>query len=92
MKLMVQSYLKAYEVLGNRLYRAKAEDFANALLAVQEMHNGEYPTYLVRPTSTGKFETVQNAWINCGVYTARSVLALGKELSKGAPGARRNAR
>jgi maltose/maltodextrin transport system substrate-binding protein len=90
--LMVQCYLKAYEVTGNKLYRAKAEDVANALLVVQEMHNGEYPTYLLRPTSTGEFEAVQNVWINCGVYTARSVLALGKALSNGAPGARRNAR
>jgi len=90
--LMVQCYLEAYEVTGNKLYRAKAEDVANALLVVQEMHNGEYPTYLLRPTSTGEFERAQNIWINCGVYTARSVLAPGKALSKGAPGARRNAR
>jgi len=65
---------------------------ANALLVVQEMHHGEYPTYLLRPTSTGEFERVQNVWINCGVHTARSVLALGKALNKGTPGARRNAR
>ena len=71
---LIQTYLKAYHSTGRMIHLAKAIDLANTLLAVQELHHGEYPTYPMLPTEDGKWEATQNVWINCGVGTARAVL------------------
>lgn len=78
---LILTYLKAWQATGNSLYMAKAKDLANALLIAQELHKGEYPTYLLEPSEDGSFEFTQNIWINCGVYTMRSVMRLAEALN-----------
>ena len=77
---LIDTYIKAWQSTGNKLYIAKAKDLANGLLHAQEKHQGEYPTYLLSPSADGSFEFTQNIWINCGVYTIRSVMHLSDAL------------
>ncbi len=82
---LIETFLKAYQATGNKTYLAKAKELANTLLYTQKKHNGEYPTYLIPPSDDGKFEEVQNTWINCGVYTLRTVMRLSEALMAEAP-------
>jgi len=77
---LILTYIKAWQATGNEVCMAKARDLANTLLIAQELHNGEYPTYLLEPSNDGAFELTQNIWINCGVYTMRSVMRLAEAL------------
>ena len=77
---LIRTYLKAYRSTGRTIHIAKAIDLANTMLAIQELHHGEYPTYPMLPTEDGKWEATQNVWINCGVGTARAVLELADVL------------
>jgi hypothetical protein len=79
---LILTYIKAWQATGNKLYLAKAKDLANALLIAQKMHKGEYPTYLLTPSADGALEFTQNIWINCGVYTIRSVMRLSEALKE----------
>ena len=76
---MIEVYRTAYDKTGKILYLAKALDLANALLYVQDPGSGHYPTYLV----TNLLD--QEGWINCMVYTARTILELDKYLMKISP-------
>jgi hypothetical protein len=53
---------------------------ANALLVVQDLHQGEYPTYPMLPTTDGAWERTQNVWFNCGVGAIRAVNELAAAL------------
>ena len=69
---MIGVFRKAYQVTGNALYLAKAMDLANCILHVQDPESGHYPTYLVSNLLD------QEGWINCMVYTARTILELSE--------------
>jgi maltose/maltodextrin transport system substrate-binding protein len=74
----VDVYVKAYRATGKKLYLAKARDLANTVLVVQKMHKGEYPTFLVPPTSDGEFERRGSLWINCAQHVAAVLMELAK--------------
>lgn len=74
----VDVYVKAYRATGQKLYLAKARDLANTVLVVQEMHKGEYPTFLVPPTPDGEFEQRGSVWINCAQHVAAVLTELAK--------------
>ena len=78
---LIRTYVKAFRQSGKTLHLAKAIDLANALLVVQELHGGEYPTYPVLPTADGAWERTQNVWFNCGVGALRAVNELAEALS-----------
>jgi len=78
---LIETFLKAYEATGKAIYLAKSKDLANTLLLVQTKHQGDYPTYLIPPSPDGKFEKIQNSWINCGVYTIRAIMRLSDALT-----------
>ena len=73
---MINAFRSAYDHTGNILYLAKAIDLANAILHVQDPESGHYPTYLV----SNLLE--QEGWINCMVYTARTIMEFGDYLSQ----------
>jgi maltose/maltodextrin transport system substrate-binding protein len=77
---MIEVYRKAYDKTGKILYLAKALDLANTLLHVQDPGSGHYPTYLVNNLLD------QEGWINCMVYTARTILELDRYLNDISPG------
>jgi hypothetical protein len=77
---MIDIYRQAYDKTGKILYLAKALDLANTLLHVQDPGSGHYPTYLV----TNLLD--QEGWINCMVYTARTIMELDRYLSEISPG------
>jgi hypothetical protein len=72
---MIEVFRAAFEKTGEMLYLAKAIDLANGIVHAQNKVTGHYPTYLV----TSLLE--QEGWINCMVYTARTILELGDYLS-----------
>lgn len=76
---MINVYLTAFDKTGKILYLAKALDLANTLLHVQDPVSGHYPTYLV----TNLLD--QEGWINCMVYTARTILEMDQYLNKISP-------
>jgi hypothetical protein len=78
---LIRTHVKAFRQSGRMIHLAKAMDLANALLVVQELHHGEYPTYPMLPTSDGAWERTQNVWFNCGVGTIRAVNELAAVLS-----------
>jgi hypothetical protein len=73
---MIEVFRSAYEKTGNILYLAKAIDLANGILHAQNPETGHYPTYLVSNLLD------QEGWINCMVYTARTIMELGEYLSE----------
>ena len=77
---LIETFANAYRATGNEVYLAKSRDLANTLLLTQQKHQGDYPTYIIPPSKDGKFEDVQNTWINCTVYTIRSVMRLSELL------------
>ena len=77
---MIEVYRAAYEKTGKILYLAKALDLANTLVHVQDKVTGHYPTYLVDNLLD------QEGWINCMVYTARTILELDQCLKDISPG------
>jgi maltose/maltodextrin transport system substrate-binding protein len=77
---LIRTYIQAFRQSGRNIHLAKAIDLANVLLVTQELHQGEYPTYPVQPTSDGKWERTQNVWFNCGVGAARAVSELAAVL------------
>jgi maltose/maltodextrin transport system substrate-binding protein len=77
---LIETFANAYLATGNKVYLAKSKDLANTLLVAQQNHKGDYPTYLIPHSGDGKFEDVQNTWINCTVYTIRSVMRLAEAL------------
>ena len=77
---LIETFTNAYLATGNQVHLAKAKDLANTLLVAQKNHHGDYPTYLIPHSGDGKFEDIQNTWINCTVYTIRSVMRLAKAL------------
>jgi len=76
---LIETYQKAYEVTGRKLYLDKAKDLANTLTVVQKKHFGEYSAHLTNYSET--FEPRNNVWTNCAVYTARGMNELGKMLN-----------
>jgi hypothetical protein len=69
----------AYDKTGKILYLAKTLDLANTLVHVQDTSSGHYPTYLV----TSLLD--QEGWINCMVYTSRTIMELDKYLKEISP-------
>ena len=76
---MIEVFRQAYDETGKILYLAKALDLANTLLHVQDPGSGHYPTYLV----TNLLD--QEGWINCMVYTARTIMELDEYLNQISP-------
>ncbi|MEE9463817.1 MAG: hypothetical protein V3V53_18415 [Bacteroidales bacterium] len=76
---MINVYRTAYDKTGKILYLAKALDLANTLLHVQDAISGHYPTYLVSNLLD------QEGWINCMVYTARTIMELDEYLKEISP-------
>jgi hypothetical protein len=76
---MIDIYRQAYDKTGKILHLAKALDLANTLLHVQDPGSGHYPTYLV----TNLLD--QEGWINCMVYTARTIMDLDEYLNEISP-------
>jgi len=76
---MIEAFCSVYEKTGNILYLAKAIDLASGILHAQDPETGHYPTYLVSNLLH------QEGWINCMVYTARTILELGEYLSETKP-------
>ncbi len=73
---MIEAYRSAYVRTGNILYLSKAIDLAGTILKTQNTETGHYPTYLV----SNLLE--QEGWINCMVYTARTMMELGNYLNQ----------
>ena len=70
---LAQAYLKACEVTGKPIYRAKAESLINTLTVAQQYHGGgEIPTHLRRVLP-------EPNWLNCSVYPAIGMIELDKE-------------
>ena len=67
---MIVAYIRAWQVTGKPLYRAKAESLANALTTAQQQHHGRYPTRMVQRD--------QAYWINSTVNTIRAMNLLAE--------------
>lgn len=67
-EVMILAYLKAFETTGEPIYHAKALALANAITHAQAFHGGsEIPTHMRK-------NLPELNWINCGVYTAISLI------------------
>jgi len=72
--MIMDLFIKAYEVTGKEIYLEKAKTLADALTVGQEYWKGRYPTW---------FRTsFKNFWINCDVTVIDSMMNLGNCLSK----------
>ena len=70
---MMVSFLRAYQATGKEIYLRKAESLGNALTAAQQLHNGRYPTRMVKQDLA--------YWINSTINTCRAMKLLS-EVSK----------
>jgi hypothetical protein len=70
--IMMNTYMKAYEVTGDEIYKAKALSIANSITISQQTHDGRYETYLTTKTI--------NFWINNVVWPATEMIKLDKAL------------
>lgn len=70
--IMIETYRYAYEATKDEIYLAKAKSIANALTLVQEVFNGEYPSF---------FSTLEtNKWLNGTVYPAEILMRFSEDL------------
>ena len=75
-EVMILAYLKAYEITGEAIYHAKAVALANAIPNAQAFHGGgEIPTHMRKTLP-------ELNWINCGVYTAITLIEYAEILEK----------
>jgi maltose/maltodextrin transport system substrate-binding protein len=75
-QLMILTYLDAWRVTGDTVYRAKAVALANALTRAQAYHGGG-----MIPTHLRKHLPEAN-WINNGVYPAITLIEHAEDLSR----------
>ncbi len=61
--IMIDTYWEAYETTGKEIYLAKAKSIANSFTVVQQLHNGDYPTYFTKYR--------MGVWLNNTVYPAK---------------------
>ncbi|MGV3503435.1 MAG: hypothetical protein ACO1O1_06980 [Adhaeribacter sp.] len=73
--IMVETFWQAYAATKAPLYLAKAKSLAGSFTAVQQAHDGEYPTFF----STGKTPR----WLNSTVYPAKVLMNLAHNTGKG---------
>ncbi len=71
---MIEVFRTAHEKTGNMLFLVKAIELANNILYVQNQDSGHYPTYLVNNLLN------QEGWINCMVFTAKTIKNLDEYL------------
>jgi len=76
---MIITYVRAFQATGKPLYLAKAESLANALTEAQQVHNGRFPTRMVRQDRI--------YWVNSTVNTIRSLRLLADALEASPRGA-----
>ncbi len=73
--VMIETYWQAYESTGDTMYRLKAESLANTFPAVQQVHDGDYPTFF---TPYPKM----NFWLNSVVFPAKVLMELERKRAK----------
>jgi hypothetical protein len=72
--IMIETYWEAYKATKKDLYLAKAKSIANAFTVVQQVHNGDYPTYFTK-------YPLDN-WLNSTVYPAKVMMDFDNHLKK----------
>lgn len=72
--IMVDTYWEAYQATGNKIYLAKAKSLANSFTVVQQLHEGDYPTYFT------KYQ--MGVWLNNTVYPAKVMQNFHENLQK----------
>jgi hypothetical protein len=72
--IMIDTYWEAYKATKNDMYLAKAKSIANAFTVVQQVHNGDYPTYFTK-------YPLDN-WLNSTVYPAKVMMDFDNHLKK----------
>jgi maltose/maltodextrin transport system substrate-binding protein len=77
--ILMKTYMSAYNATKRKIYLAKASSIANALTIEQKIHQGNYSIFL---TKYPKLEDIGGQWLNCIVYPAKEMIALGNELKK----------
>ena len=66
--MLIETYVRAYHGTGDEIYLTKAKDLANTVLAVQQMHDGEFATFLILSPADQQTGDVNNVWINCAQH------------------------
>ncbi|MGV3642147.1 MAG: hypothetical protein ACO1NZ_16600 [Adhaeribacter sp.] len=72
--IMIDTYWEAYKATKNDMYLAKAKSIANAFTVVQQVHQGDYPTYFTK-------YPLDN-WLNSAVYPAKVMMNFDKNLQQ----------
>lgn len=72
--IMVTTFWEAYQVTKNEMYLAKAKSIANTFTVVQNLHDGDYPTYFTAHK--------MNYWLNSNVYPAKVLMDLENNIKK----------
>ncbi|MCM4155756.1 hypothetical protein DHD80_07035 [Gramella sp. AN32] len=70
--IMIDTYWEAYNETGKEIYLAKAKSIANSFTVVQEIHQGEYPTYFT------KYD--MGFWLNNTIYPAKVMMDFNDHL------------
>lgn len=70
--LMIETYWHAYEATNKDVYLAKALSIANNFTRVQQVHDGDYPTFFTKYP--------MNFWINNSIYPAKVMMTLKNNL------------
>jgi hypothetical protein len=72
--LMIETYWHAYTTTRKEVYLAKALSIANNFTRVQQVHDGDYPTFFTKYP--------MNFWINNSIYPAKVMMTLQEDLKK----------
>lgn len=74
---VLRLYWQAYKATHKDIYLAKAKSLANSVTRVQQVYDGDYPTYFFN----AKFPLgINRVWLNCTVLTVKTMYNFGKYL------------
>ena len=72
--LMIETYWYAYAATKQEVYLAKARSIANSFTRVQQVHDGDYPTFFTKYPMP--------FWINNSIYPAKVMMNFHRNLEK----------
>ena len=69
----IETFLKAWQVTGKKLYLVKATELANTMTVAQISETGRYPTYW-----ENNDKKLQEGWLNCTLFDVRAMLKIAE--------------